>query len=94
MNSFACWCYKRVKRWGNVIQYAFRMVIPCGGLVSNCFSLSSVTLGGGIISMPSSFAMSGIAMSIIYLVVMGVMTVYTMMVMGYVMEQTQCRSFE
>eukprot|EP00796_Vickermania_ingenoplastis_P009397 gene9397-biopygen6694 len=64
----------------------FRKLVPYGGVVSNVFSLSSVTLGGAIISMPSSFATGGIAMSIIYLVVITGMTVYSMMMMGIAMR--------
>ncbi|CAJ1004894.1 hypothetical protein Q4I28_000209, partial [Leishmania naiffi] len=56
------------KRQSNIIFRFTEWLIPYGGVVSNCFSLGSVTLGGGIISMPSSFAMSGIIMSVIYLV--------------------------
>eukprot|EP00796_Vickermania_ingenoplastis_P009395 gene9395-biopygen6692 len=66
----------------------FRKLVPYGGVVSNVFSLSSVTLGGAIISMPSSFATGGIAMSIIYLVVITGMTVYSMMMMGIAMRTT------
>ncbi|GET91082.1 amino acid transporter, putative [Leishmania tarentolae] len=69
-------------------------LIPYGGVISNCFSLGSVTLGGGIISMPSSFAMTGIIMSIIYLVVITMVTVYTMTLLGYAMKATGCKTFE
>ncbi|KAG5471974.1 hypothetical protein CUR178_02639 [Leishmania enriettii] len=69
-------------------------LIPYGGVASNCFSLASVTLGGGIISMPSSFAMSGIIMSVIYLVVITAATVYTMTLLGYAMKATGCKTFE
>lgn len=71
-----------------------RHFIPYGGLVSSCFSLASVTLGGGIISMPSSFATSGILMAVIYLVVITILTVYTMLLLGYAMKATGCRSLE
>eukprot|EP00796_Vickermania_ingenoplastis_P009424 gene9424-biopygen6359 len=44
--------------------------------------------------MPSSFATGGIAMSIIYLVVITGMTVYSMMMMGIAMRTTGARNFE
>ena len=69
-------------------------LVPYGGLVSNCFSLGSVTLGGGIISMPSSFATSGIIMAVIYLVVITALTVYTMTLMGYAIRKTGARTYE
>lgn len=72
----------------------FRSVIPYGGLLSNCFTICSVTLGGAIIAMPHSFATSGMAMAVIYLVVVAVMTIYTMTLIGIVMEKTGGRTFE
>ncbi|KAK7201929.1 amino acid permease 3 [Novymonas esmeraldas] len=78
----------------NAIYRFTEWLIPYGGVVSNCFSLGSVTLGGGIISMPSSFAMSGIIMSVIYLVVIMTVTVYTMTLLGYAMKATGCKTFE
>ncbi|KAL7703574.1 Transmembrane amino acid transporter protein [Lotmaria passim] len=78
----------------NMLKRFSQWLIPYGGVVSNCFSLGSVTLGGGIISMPSSFAMSGIVMSVIYLVVITTITVYTMTLMGYAMEKTGVYTFE
>ncbi|XQJ29307.1 amino acid permease 3 [Leishmania guyanensis] len=82
------------KRQPNIIFRFTEWLIPYGGVVSNCFSLGSVTLGGGIISMPSSFAMSGIIMSVIYLVVVTAATVYTMTLLGYAMKATGCETFE
>ncbi|TPP47647.1 Transmembrane amino acid transporter family protein [Leishmania donovani] len=78
----------------NIIFRFTGWLIPYGGVISNCFSLGSVTLGGGIISMPSSFAMSGIIMSVIYLVVITAATVYTMTLLGYAMKATGCKTFE
>jgi amino acid permease len=78
----------------NLLTRFTEWLIPYGGVVSNCFSLGSVTLGGGIISMPSSFAMSGIVMSVIYLVVITTITVYTMTLMGYAMERAGVYTFE
>ncbi|KPA78973.1 amino acid permease 3 (AAP3) [Leptomonas pyrrhocoris] len=85
---------ERPRRTKNVFKRFSEWLIPYGGLVSNCFSLGSVTLGGGIISMPSSFAMSGIVMSIIYLVVITAVTVYSMTLMGYAMEKTGVYTYE
>jgi amino acid permease len=82
------------RHWYSSIANAFGKIVPYGGLVSNCFSLGSVTLGGGIISMPHSFATSGIAMAIIYLVVITALTVYTMTLMGFAIRKTGARTFE
>ncbi|KAK7201930.1 amino acid permease 3 [Novymonas esmeraldas] len=83
---------ERKKR--NIVSRFTEWLIPYGGVISNCFSLGSVTLGAGIISMPSSFAMSGIIMSVIYLVVITSATVYTMTLMGFAMKATGCLTFE
>lgn len=76
-----------------ILQF-FADLVPYGGIVSNVFSLCSVTLGGAIISMPSSFAMTGIAMSTVYLIVITFLTVYTMTMMGMAMRVTGGRNFE
>ena len=85
---------EKTEKKKNVVTRITEWLIPYGGVVSNCLSLGSVTLGGGIISMPSSFAMSGIVMSVIYLVVITTITVYTMTLMGYAMEKTGVYTFE
>lgn len=82
------------RRWYTPVVRAARKMVPYGGLVSNCFSLGSVTLGGGIISMPSSFATSGILMAVIYLVVITAMTVYTMTLIGFAIRKTGARNYE
>ena len=82
------------RRWYTPLVTATEKLVPYGGLVSNCFSLGSVTLGGGIISMPSSFATSGIIMAVIYLVVITALTVYTMTLMGYAIRKTGARTYE
>lgn len=60
--------------------------------MSNTFSLCSVTLGGAIISMPSSFAMSGLIMGAIYLIVINLLTIYTQTLLGYAISKTGCRT--
>lgn len=76
----------------NWMQRVVGTVIPYGGLVSNTFSLCSVTLGGAIISMPSSFAMSGLIMGAIYLIVINFLTIYTQTLLGYAISKTGCRT--
>ena len=83
-----------VTGWYAPFVHLYRKVIPYGGVASGTFSLCSVTLGGGIISMPSSFATSGIIMAMIYLIVVTVLTIYTMTLMGYAMEKTGLRNYE
>lgn len=69
-------------------------IIPYGGLASNCFSLASVTLGGGILSMPRAFHTSGMIMATIYLVVMTTLTIYSHYMVLVVMKKTGCTTLE
>ncbi|EPY19034.1 amino acid permease 3 [Strigomonas culicis] len=71
-------------------------IVPYGGLASNCFSLGSVTLGGGIISMADSFRTSGIIMAFIYLLVVTIITIYSMYLIGMATKKTKgtLRNFE
>ncbi|CAD2213935.1 amino acid permease 3 [Angomonas deanei] len=78
----------------NSVVRTVQRIVPPGGLVANCFQLGSVTLGGGIISMPDSFRTSGIIMAVIYLVVMCAVTVYSMLLLGYAMRLTGLDSYE
>ncbi|KPI90305.1 putative Amino acid transporter [Leptomonas seymouri] len=82
------------RHWYTPVFNVTASVVPYGGLLSNCFSLGSVTLGGGIISMPHSFSTSGIAMAIIYLVVITTLTVYSITLMGFAIRKTGARTFE
>lgn len=94
-DSYLCHMLVRVyERVYYALRVACARIVPYGGIASNCFSIASVTLGGGIISMPRSFATSGIIAGVLYLVVLGIMTVYTMTVMGYVLRYTGCQTFE
>lgn len=69
-------------------------VMPYGGYVSSVFTLCTVTLGGGIIGMPSAFHTSGILMAVFYLVVVTLLTVYSMMIIGFAMQKTGFDTFE
>ncbi|RNF08874.1 putative amino acid transporter, putative,amino acid permease [Trypanosoma conorhini] len=69
-------------------------VIPHGGILSNSFSLASASLGAGVITLPWAFHASGVLMGTIYIVLMTIFTVYTVTILGYVMEKTGYRAFE
>ncbi|EPY24446.1 amino acid transporter [Angomonas deanei] len=58
------------------------------------FNLASVTLGAGIMSIPSSFNTSGMIMAIIYLVVVTILTVYSITLLVTASEKSGLRSFE
>ncbi|CCD17672.1 unnamed protein product [Trypanosoma congolense IL3000] len=75
-------------------QQCVHRVLPRGGALSGIFNLSSVTLGAGILSIPSAFNTSGMVMAIIYLVLVTFLTVFSIFLLAAVAERTGYRSFE
>lgn len=75
------------------VARVFNFFVPYGGLASSVFNLSSATLGAGIISTPSAFNLSGIAMSIVYLGLVLLGTVFSLYLLARVYEKTGCRTF-
>lgn len=69
-------------------------VVPYGGVLSGMFNLASVTLGAGIISIPSAFHTTGILMSIFYLAVVTSLTIYSIRLLVIASERTGLRTFE
>lgn len=68
----------------NVILKVFQWMVPYGGIVASAFSLASSTIGGGIIALPAAFQTSGMGMSIIYLVLVAVLSVYSFVLLAIV----------
>ncbi|KEG11412.1 putative amino acid transporter, putative,amino acid permease [Trypanosoma grayi] len=69
-------------------------VIPHGGVLSNSFNLASASLGAGIITLPWAFRATGVLVGTVYLILMTIFTVYTVTIIGYVMQKTGFRAFE
>lgn len=76
-----------IVRWANYI-------VPYGGVLSGMFNLASVTLGAGIISIPSAFNTTGILMSTFYLCVVTILTIYSIRLLVTASERTGLRTFE
>lgn len=70
------------------IRNFFSIIVPYGGLLSSSFNMASATLGAGIISLPSGFNLSGIAMATVYLVLITAGTVFSMYLLARIMLQT------
>ncbi|RHW73280.1 amino acid transporter [Trypanosoma brucei equiperdum] len=79
---------------GNALMRCFHFILPRGGALSGIFNLASVTLGAGIMSIPSAFNTSGMIMAIIYLVLVTVFTVFSIFLIVSAAEKTGYRSFE
>jgi amino acid permease len=78
----------------NIVARMFNNVIPNGGLFSGVFNLASVTLGAGIMSIPSSFNTSGLIMGVIYLVIITTLTVFSITLLSKAIDKTHIYSFE
>ncbi|ORC84759.1 amino acid permease [Trypanosoma theileri] len=78
----------------NPIKRALHRIIPYGGIVSSGFNLASSSLGSGIIALPYAFNTSGLAMAIIYLVMVGLLTIYSFRMMGIAGKRTGLRNYE
>lgn len=78
----------------NPIARLLNAVVPKGGVLSGMFNLASVTLGAGIMSIPAAFNTAGVIMSVIYLVVVTTLTVYSISLLVTAAEKTGLHSFE
>ncbi|KPI90304.1 putative amino acid transporter aATP11 [Leptomonas seymouri] len=78
----------------NIFVRFMSALIPHGGLLSGVFNLASVTLGAGIMSIPSSFNTSGLIMGITYLVIITALTVFSITLLTKAMLKTGIYSFE
>ncbi|RNF26384.1 putative amino acid permease [Trypanosoma conorhini] len=78
----------------NIFLRAMHVVMPYGGIVSSAFNLASSTLGAGIVALPAAFQMSGILMSVLYLLLVASMVVYSFVLLTIVGERTGLRSYE
>uniref|UniRef100_A0A0A9XGR0 Sodium-coupled neutral amino acid transporter 1 n=1 Tax=Lygus hesperus TaxID=30085 RepID=A0A0A9XGR0_LYGHE len=69
-------------------------VVPDGGFVSGVFNLAGGSIGGGILGIPNGFKTSGLAMGTIYLIVIFLLTVYSMRIMGMAAKKTGIKTYE
>lgn len=82
------------RRRRNVFSRISNAIIPHGGLLSGAVNLACVTLGAGIMSIPSAFNTSGIIMAVFYLVIITSLTVFSITLLSKAMEKTGIYSFE
>ncbi|ORC86735.1 putative amino acid transporter, partial [Trypanosoma theileri] len=82
------------KKGHNVILRFFHRLVPRGGSLSGVLNLASVTLGAGIISIPSAFNTSGIVMAVVYLLAVTALTIFSISLLASVADRTGLWSFE
>ncbi|CCW60932.1 unnamed protein product [Phytomonas sp. EM1] len=68
-------------------------IVPHGGAISNSYNLASVTIGSGILSLPSSFQATGIIFAIVMLVLVTLSTAYSTFILGQAAEKTKFKLY-
>lgn len=69
-------------------------LFPPGGLLSTNFNICATVIGAGILSLPSSFNDAGILMSVAYLILVSLETIYTMRLLALLARKTDLYSME
>ncbi|KAH8607968.1 putative Transmembrane amino acid transporter protein putativeputative [Trypanosoma vivax] len=75
------------------ISYCVNWVLPHGGALSTTFNLGSATLGAGVISLAAAFNMSGVLFSVLLLVVVTALTIYSVALMMQAVALTGYTSY-
>lgn len=68
--------------------------MPDGGFLSGVFNLAGGSIGGGILGIPNGFNVSGIVLGTIYLIIIFLLTVFSMRIMGIAAKKTGIKSYE
>ncbi|GET89809.1 amino acid transporter, putative [Leishmania tarentolae] len=68
-------------------------VVPHGGTLSNAYNLGAVTLGSGVIALPSTFQATGVVTSVIVLIAITLSTVYSVYIMMQAADKTGRRLY-
>lgn len=69
-------------------------VVPNGGFLSGVFNLAGSSLGAGILALPNAFHTSGYVMGTIYLIVIFLLTVFSLRLLAIAATKTGIRSYE
>lgn len=82
------------KSAASCISRAMNAVIPNGGILSGALNLASVTFGSGVLSFAAAFNTAGLAMAIVYLVIVTFFTIFSITLLAKVSYKTGLMSFE
>lgn len=69
-------------------------IMPNGGFLSGVFNLAGSSLGAGILGLPNAMHASGWVLGTIYLVVIYLLTIYSMRIIAIVAVKTGLQSYE
>lgn len=73
---------------------AVHVVLPPGGVLSSAFNMASASIGAGILGLPGATNSAGIALAMIYLLIITFFSVYAMRILAIAAEKTHIRTFE
>lgn len=88
-NAFGVENYKP----GNKFTIFLNRIVPHGGLMSSVYNLAAVTLGSGIITLPSAFEACGVMMAVLILLAISAFTVYSVYILMLAVEKTDRRLY-
>lgn len=77
----------------NPIAKLFNTIVPHGGMLASMYNLAAVTLGSGIISLPSAFQACGVITSVFVLLAITASTVYSVYILMEAVEKTNKRFY-
>eukprot|EP00796_Vickermania_ingenoplastis_P008653 gene8653-6080_t len=77
----------------NPVARLCNTIVPHGGMLSSMYNLAAVTLGSGIIALPSAFQACGVITSILVLVAITAFTVYSVYILMLAVEKTNKRFY-
>lgn len=72
----------------------FHFIVPTGGVLSGAFNMASVSIGAGILGLPSATDTSGIVLSMILLGIITFYSVYSMHILALAAQNSRIKSFE
>lgn len=77
----------------NCFTRALNTLVPHGGMLSSMYNLAAVTLGSGIIALPSAFQACGVITSVLVLIAITAFTVYSVYILMVAVEKTEKRFY-
>lgn len=77
----------------NPVAKFFNNIVPHGGMLASMYNLAAVTLGSGIIALPSGFQACGVMTAVLVLIAITACTVYSVYILMLAVEKTNKRMY-
>lgn len=69
-------------------------VLPPGGILASAFNMASCSIGAGILGLPGATDSAGMALAMIYLIIITFFSVYSMRILSITADKTHIETFE